>query len=100
VCVGDDAPDEVGLRGVQRRHQGVQLLRVERGDRLVAAPLLLLPLLRLLLLPALPGVVPGGRESGPPGDSPEQMVRQLVLAGLQEFHYSVVQGVLGKYISI
>ena len=55
----EERPDEVWLGGVEGGHQGVQLLGVEGGDGLVAAALLLLPLLGLLLLPALPRVVPG-----------------------------------------
>ena len=49
VVVGDDAADEVRLRGVQGRHEVVQLRLVEGGDCLATA-LTLLPLLALVVV--------------------------------------------------
>ena len=49
-------PDKVRLRGVQSRHQVVQLILVERRDRL-AASLLLLAARVLHFLPGLTGMI-------------------------------------------
>ena len=53
VVVWNNASDEVGLRGVEGVHQGVELLGVEGGDGLGAAALLLLPLRVTVFLAAL-----------------------------------------------
>ena len=50
------SPDEMRLSGVESGHEVVQLLLVERGDRLSAA-LLLLPARALVVLPGLARMV-------------------------------------------
>ena len=44
VIIWYDASDEVGLSGVERGHEGVELLGVEGGDGLGSTALLLLTL--------------------------------------------------------
>ena len=82
VIVWNDAPDKVGLGGMQCVHQRVQLLGVEGGHCLGPASLLLFTLAGFLLLPALAGMVLEG--------SPDEAVGPR----LEELNDSVVERIL------